>query len=215
MAENAAGGAPDAGLRPPAARTSLAAFVARVIACGVIAFGAWHLAAQPLSLACGRIASAVVEAIAPVDHARAAYRDGALVFSVDPDYETLRRRGLRPGTYFDIPATPLTYTYALPFFLALILASRPRGLAWKALLGAGVIAVFAGAGIGFSVLVSLGGLQTAAGDALFAFSRTAREAIALGYQLGTLILPPLAPVLLWMALDWRSIMSLTGRVSAE
>jgi hypothetical protein len=51
-------------------------------------------------------------------------------------------------------------------------------------------------------------LRTNAGDPLFGFSQGAREAIALGYQLGAVVFPALAPVVLWIALDWRFVESL-------
>jgi len=191
-----------------AAKPSLAAFVGRVIAFAALAFAAWHFAAKPLSLACGWIGTRVVEALAPVDHAPAAYRDGQLVFAVQPDYVTSGRRALAAGTVYDVTTSARVFTYGLPFFLGLIVASRPRRLVVKALAGTGVIVLLAGATVGFDVLLNLTMLRTNAGDPLFDFSQAAREAIALGYQMGALVFPALLPVILWVALDWRFVESL-------
>ena len=191
-----------------AEKPSLPAFIARVVLFAALAFAAWHFAAKPLSIACGWVASRVVEAIAPVDHAPASYRDGQLVFAVQPDYMTSGRRALRPGTFYDVTSSALVVSYGLPFFLGLIVASRPRRLVVKALAGASVIVLLAGAAVGCDVLKNLMMVSTQAGAPLFDFSQGAREAIALGYQLGAIVFPALVPVLLWIALDWRFVESL-------
>jgi hypothetical protein len=207
-AEDAAGAT---GVKAPAARASLAGFIVRVVLWAALAFGAWHLAAKPLSLACGWIGARLVEAVAPVDRARAGYSDGQLVFSVEPDYVTTGRRALRTGTYYELTTSALVYSYGLPFFLALLFASRPRRLIVKALGGASAIVLVAGAAVGCDVLQNLTTLRTLAGESLFVFSPAEREAIALGYQLGALIFPALMPVILWLALDWRFVESLGAR----
>ena len=189
-------------------RLSLARFVAKVLAFGVVAFAAWYFAAKPLSLACAWIGGQVVESVAPVDHARSSYRDRVVVFAIEPDYQTSRLRSLPAGTYFETTVSALTYSYGLPFFVALMLASRARGLLAKTALGAGVILLAAGVGVAVDVLRDLMMMRTASGDAVFAFSIVAREAIALGYQLASLLLPPLLPVVLWAALDWKTVEAL-------
>ena len=182
--------------------------MARVLAFGALAFAAWYLAAKPLSLVCAWIGSRVLEAAAPVDRARYTYRDGMLAFAIEPDYDTSRRRALPAGTSFETTVSAPTYSYGLPFFVALMLASRARGFAARSALGAGVILLAAGAGVAFDVLRDLMALRTASGDAVFPFSSMARETIALGYQLASLLFPPLLPVMLWAALDWKSVEAL-------
>jgi len=193
---------------------ALGGFLARVVLWAVLAFTAWHFASKPVSLACGWIAARFVELVAPVAAVRPAYRDRDLILRVEPDYEMARRQRLRAGIFFELEASARIYTYGLPFFLALMLASHPRGLAWKFALGGGVIMVLAGISLGFELLALLDAPRTPSGDPLFGFSRIQREFIGVGQQLGALIFPSLMPVLLWIALDWRSVELLAGEKSA-
>jgi len=193
-----AGHAAEAGAR-------VARFALRVLAWGAAAFVAWHLAATPLSAACGWIAARVIERTAPVEAVRTRVRDREVLFDIAPDYETSRRRSLAPGTRLEASGSALLYLYGVPFFLALVLASWPRGLAWKAVAGSLVVLIAAGAGLAMGVLLQL------ATSGVLAFGGMAREAFALGYQLATLMLPTLVPALLWIALDWRGVLRLAGR----
>ena len=90
---------------------------------------------------------------------------------------------------------PLLYTFGLAFFVALMLAARaPWG---KILAGAVLLLPFQAWGIAFDFLAQVGirlGPEVAAQAGLSGW-RT--EAIALGYQVGALILPSLMPVVLW------------------
>ena len=176
-----------------------------MIAWAVVAFAAWHFAAKPLSLACGWVAARVVQGAAPVDAVRVRVHEREVVFAITPDYERMRRLSLPPGTVVEASSSALLYLYGIPFFLALLLASWPRGLAWKAPLGAGIILVTAGMGLGAAVLLQL------VGSPVFQFGTMAREAMALGYQLATVMLPTLVPAMLWIALDWRGVLRLAGR----
>jgi hypothetical protein len=94
---------------------------------------------------------------------------------------------------------PLVYTYGLAFFLALMLAARPRIRPIVA--GALALLPFQAWGIAFELLLQVG---VSLGPDVAAQARIGgleREAIALGYQLGSLILPPVVPVLLWAGLN--------------
>ncbi|MGZ5618479.1 MAG: exosortase H-associated membrane protein [Usitatibacter sp.] len=90
---------------------------------------------------------------------------------------------------------PLLYTYGLPLFLALMLAARARW--WKIAIGAVALLPFQSWGIAFDFMMQVG-IQLGPEVALQAgFSARQREVIALGYQVGSLILPTLAPVAAW------------------
>ena len=191
---------------------SVTAFVFRVLAWAVVAYTAWHFAAQPISTACGWMGARLVAMAAPAGAVRTEARGHEVIVAIAPAYETARRNGMKAGTWFEASASPMTYSWGLPFFLALMLASRPRGLAWKALSGSIVVLLAAAAGVALDVLVQLIGMpRLASGEEVFAFGRAARESIALGYQLAALILPPLVPAMLWIALDWRGVMALAAR----
>jgi hypothetical protein len=91
------------------------------------------------------------------------------------------------------------YAYGLPLFLALLFAARGRHMAGKALAGYVLLLVPQAFSIVFSVLKQIivaGGSPAALGIAAWQM-----EGIALGYQFGSLLLPTLAPVLLWLWFD--------------
>jgi len=92
----------------------------------------------------------------------------------------------------------LKYGYGLPLLMALLCASRAKGIFIKACLGALALLPFQIWG------VCLDWLKQAAIDTRAApFSPLAHELIAFGYQFGYLVLPALVPVLLWVAMDRR------------
>jgi hypothetical protein len=97
-----------------------------------------------------------------------------------------------------VPVDGRLYSYGWPLFGALTLAVDPRR--WRALLiGLAILLPFAAWGVTFDLLkyvfLSIGGIS--ARDAVA--SELERNLIALGYQVGTLILPAAAPVVAWGA----------------
>jgi hypothetical protein len=176
-------------------------FVGRVFLWLAIAFAFWFAAAKPVSLAASWIAGKAVEALSPASVAGMEYQERHVVLAVEPDYETARRNAMPPEAVLDVPLSPLVATYSLPFFLALMLATRPRAPAWKFAAGLAVLLLLAGVGVGFEALKSLSALAGPTGTPLFAFGQGRREAIALGYQLGSLIVPSVLPLVLWFAFN--------------
>jgi len=103
----------------------------------------------------------------------------------------------------------LVYTYGLALFAALTLAVRARW--WKILAGAGLLLVFQGWSIAFDLLAQVGiGLGPEV-SALAGFGEWRRESIALGYQLGAVIFPTLAPVMVWAFLCGAFIQGVVHR----
>lgn len=94
---------------------------------------------------------------------------------------------------------PLLYTYGLAFFLALMLAARARW--WTILAGSALLLPFQAWGIAFDFLAQVGIKLGPAVAAQAGLGGWRVEAIAIGYQFGTLILPSLAPVFLWAAFN--------------
>jgi hypothetical protein len=94
-----------------------------------------------------------------------------------------------------VEVNPMIYSYGLALFLALMLASRAR--AWKIAIGAVALLPFQAWGVAFDFLVQvavLSGPEVAARAGLAGWQR---EAIAIGYQAGTLVFPSLVPALAW------------------
>ena len=96
-----------------------------------------------------------------------------------------------------VEVNPLTYTYGVALFLALMLASRASLL--KIVLGAAALLPFQGWGIAFDFLAQVGVRMGPEVAARAGFAPGGTEAIVLGYQLGALIFPSLVPVMAWVA----------------
>jgi hypothetical protein len=180
---------------------SLVSFVMRVLGWGTVLFAVWFFGAAPLNAVVGWGASRWVEVLAPVEHVRASVQGRELAFQVEPDDATTRRIRLRANAVLDVGTNPLTHTYGIPFFLALLFASRPKGLASKAAVGCAVLLALASLSLGSDVMVRIGALPGPDGTAFFRFPGALREAISLLYQLGTLVFPTVFPVLLWGAMN--------------
>ena len=158
-------------------------------------FAAWYFSAPYHAAVAGRLARLLVDLIKPGVVSALEQPAIDLVFVT-----TLEVRPSPAQTALLLPeVNPLLYTYGLALFLALMLAARAG--VWKILLGVALLMPFQSWGIAFDFLAQVSlrlGPDVAAQVGL---SGWRREAIALGYQVGTLILPSLVPVVLWAALS--------------
>ena len=100
---------------------------------------------------------------------------------------------------------PAQYAYGLPIFLALVLAARGKGR-WVRVLGGYVLLLpFQAFSLTMSALMQM--VQSAQTDIrLLRIDQWQMEAIIYGYQWGSLVVPTLAPILLWLWMD-RSFVS--------
>lgn len=93
---------------------------------------------------------------------------------------------------------PLVYSFGLALFAALMLASRAAW--WKIPVGAMLLLLPQSWGVAFDFLAQVGIKFGPDISARTGISRWQLELIAVGYQFGYLILPCLAPIVLWAAL---------------
>ena len=180
---------------------SILAFAARTLAWCIPVFAAWYFAAQPISLAAGWLSARMLDLAGPVEGTRIEWRDDHVAFVLSPDSSTKYQRRLRDSVTFEVPLDVRKQTYGLAFFIALLLAARSRRLALKAAIGCTVLLVFASIGIACEVVIGYASLALPGGARLFSPGSTIATLIALGFQLGTLIFPSVAPVALWAGLD--------------
>jgi len=170
---------------------SLRSFVLRTLLWLPLCFAAWYFLAplhSPIAGAGARLLAGLVarDVVSDVE------RQGSdLVFVT-----TLE---VHPGpglTAVLLPeVNPLLYTYGLPFFVALMLASGSR---WRTILaGAAILLLFQSWGIAFDFLTQIGLNLGSDISAQAGLADWRREAIALGYQLGAIIFPSVVPVVLW------------------
>lgn len=105
-----------------------------------------------------------------------------------------------PGENLGFLSNPLSYSYSLPVFAALALATPGRRQWWRLLAGLAILMLVAVA----SMLATL--LKTLAFDVGSVFvaqqqwGALARNGAAMAYQFGSLLLPMVTPVVLWLAL---------------
>ena len=96
---------------------------------------------------------------------------------------------------------PLIYSYSLPLLAALILATPSARKLSNLLWGILLILPTEIFSMTFSVLKTLTFDVGAAFQAQQNLSPTGADLIALGYQVGTLLLPMVAPLIIWVALN--------------
>jgi hypothetical protein len=112
--------------------------------------------------------------------------------------------GQRASAVAIVEAKPASYAYGLPLYLALLLASRGRHLLGKAIGGYFILLLPQSFSLVFGVLKNI--IAVAAGPAALGIGNGQTQAIVLAGMFGTLLLPVLAPVVLWLWLD-RSFLS--------
>lgn len=174
---------------------TLGSFILRTVLWLPVCFAAWYWSAPYHATLVGSTARVFI----------GAFHSGLVTAVEQPELNLVFVTGIEvhPGpdeTAILLPeVNPLLYTYGLAFFAALMLASRAKG--WKLLVGAFALLPFQAWGIAFDFLVQVGvklGPEISAQTGLIGWQR---EVIALGYQIGTLILPTLIPVVLWVAFN--------------
>jgi hypothetical protein len=173
----------------------LGAFVLRVFLWLPLCLAAWYYSATYHAAAAGWLARIFIDEFKS-GIVTALERSG-----VDLVFVTSVKVHPAPGrTALLLPdVNPMVYTYGLAFMIALMLGARTQW--WKILISVVALLPFQAWGIAFDILVQVGvksGPEVSAQAGLFGWRL---DAIALSYQIGSLILPTLIPVLLWAAFN--------------
>jgi hypothetical protein len=114
------------------------------------------------------------------------------------------RPGGTPRAEVNVDVLAANYTFGIAIFTALALAVRGWRRPGRFAIGLAILMVLPAFGITFEALRHLGASPDLA--PLLGWGAAKREAIALGYQVGSLLLPTLAPIAAWLALYpevWR------------
>ncbi|MHA7600952.1 exosortase H-associated membrane protein [Alicycliphilus sp. T452] len=162
----------------------------------------WTKASPWLSYPVGWLSHAALEQVAPMWVRSVHQQPGQMEVDTTVEIVVPQSGGRRAEVTLD--ADPGRYAFGLPIFHALLFAAwavaRAPGRAARALLGYALLLPAQA----FSLVMYL--LMQLAGAAQFDL-RALRveqwqlEAIVYGYQVGVLVLPTLAPVLVWLLLD--------------
>lgn len=108
-----------------------------------------------------------------------------------------------------------TYGYGLVLLWAMLLASRTERWWLKGLIGSLILIPVQAWGIGFQWLRDVVLLSGPYGAAYLKYSPLAANAVAYGYQFGFLMLPPVTPILLWLAFNKRFVAALWLEAALE
>lgn len=156
-------------------------------------FAAWYFSAPYFAAIAGKLARLLVNQFTS-GVVSAIEQTGSVLLFVT----TIKVHPTPEQTALLLPeVNALLYSYGLALFLALMLAERARW--WKFLVGVLILLLFQSGGIAFDLLAQLGIRMGPEVSAAAGLSGWQLEVIALGYQLGNLIFPSLAPVILWVA----------------
>jgi len=109
----------------------------------------------------------------------------------------------------------LTYCYGLPLLVALFLAVRAKGLWWKLPVCAVGLLPFQAWGVCFAWLIPVAVKSGSYTRSITYFTDWDVNLIGLGYQIGFLLLPTLAPMLMWMYLERSFIITVAVEGAME
>ena len=184
----------------------LARFVLKVAAWLPVSFAIWYLAAPVLVWPVAILAELFTRS-AFGDLVRGVEQSGALltfVTSLKP------ASGESGSSVLSVESNALLFSFGLPMLVALILAAREPHVVRRIVIGYFVLLPFQTWG---TVADFLKNIAISAGPAVSAqtgFSAWQREAIAFCYQFGTLILPTVAPAILWVLMHRRFLENFAG-----
>lgn len=102
----------------------------------------------------------------------------------------------------------LTFGYGLPLMVALFMASGIGRSLLKIPLAAVLLLPFTVFGVTFSWLKDVAIVAGPVAASQVHFGEIGRDVIALAYQFGVLILPTLAPIVIWLALDRATVLNM-------
>ena len=180
-------------------------FVLRTLAFLPPAFAVWYFAAPILLWPVVLIVRAVAH-VGFADLVRAVEQSGATATFV-----TMLGAGVASAKgLVTVDVNLRAYAFGMPLFAALTLAARaPR---WRRSLAIGYAALIPV--VAFGVLADfLKNVAITAGPAVASqtgFAPWQRESIAFAFQFGSLILPAVAPAVLWVAMHGRFVASLAA-----
>jgi hypothetical protein len=171
----------------------LARFVILVLAWLPVAFAVWYLAAPVLLWPAALLAELVARA-GFSDIVRAVEQAGAtLVFTT-----SLRPGQAVAGGVVSVDVNMLLYAFGLPLFAALTLAAREPRRIKVLLVGYAILLPTIAFGVLADFLKNIAITAATQVISQTGFSAWQREAIAFSFQFGSLILPAVAPAVIWV-----------------
>lgn len=200
---------------------SLKAFVIGLFLGVVLLTLAWTRVSPWTSYPVGMLAGPALEHAAPGWVREARLAPGRL--EVDTSVAIATPQTGNQSVEITLESDPGRYAYGLPIFLALLLAARGPGRTVRALAGYALLVPLQAFSLCMQLLMQL--LLTAQFDVrTLRVAQWQMEALVYGYQLGSLVVPTLAPIVIWLWLDrafvnevvigaWRRSLAARGAVA--
>lgn len=167
---------------------------------------AWTQVSAWTSYPVGALSSIVLEQGAPIWVRTVRLAPGNM--EVDTSVSVADASGRRGEITVD--ANPARYAYGLPIFLALLLAARGKGRVVRALAGYLLLLPAQAYSLTVFVLMQLI-LSTQLNIRSLRISQWQMELIVYAYQVGALVVPTLAPILIWLWLDRKFVTDVVMR----
>jgi hypothetical protein len=176
-----------------AARRQILIVAGKALAMLPIFLAAWYFAAAPLAWIAGKVAIPAIRFVAD-GPTTMELKGRSVVYTVK--LETPYRPGAVTRIAADIEVDTEKFTYGIALFLALALAAPQSRGALGILAGCLILVMTPAFGIAFDALKQLG--STHGLEPFVRWGGGTREFVALGYQVGTLLLPTLGPAAIWL-----------------
>jgi hypothetical protein len=187
---------------------SLARFVLRVVAWLPLTFALWYLAAPLLVWPVELLAELVTRSA--FDWVKTVEQTGPLITFVT---SLKSAEAASPGmkAVVSVESNVLLFSFGLPMLAALILATREPHRVRMLLIGFVVLLPFQAFSVVADFLKNVAILAGPAISSQTGINAFQREVIAFCYQFGTLILPTVAPAIVWVLMHRRFLEKLSGR----
>ena len=185
-----------------ATRAAVLAFLGRTLLALPAALVVWYLAAPWLDALAAHVARPPIAWMSDGDVQRPVMREQRAYYKVRLQAPYAGARTAPPAEA-EMDVNVSLYTFGIALFAALSAAARFSRRVVPVAAGLAVLALLPAWGVAFDVLKQLATTRDLA--PYLAYSEATRTAIALAFQVGSLLLPTLAPVALWVALNYRAI----------
>ncbi|HVP70230.1 MAG TPA: exosortase H-associated membrane protein [Gemmatimonadaceae bacterium] len=185
-----------------ASRGAVLAFLGRTLLALPVALALWYLAAPWLDALAAHVARPAIAWMSEGSVAPPVMRGGRAFFQVRLQAPYAGARTAPPAEA-ELDANVSLYTFGIALFAALSAAAKFSRRVVPIAAGLAVLARLPAWGVAFDVMKQLATTRELA--PYLGFSDATRTAIALAFQIGSLLLPTLAPVALWVAFNHRAL----------
>ncbi len=190
----------------------LYAFLLRTLIWLPLSFVFWYQAANLLSLPLTTISKFAIQQTAPDILTNVELGDHKLTFVTPFEAEVPAAQAQQGKGLIIVEINPLIYGYSFPLLIALLFAVEGLSVSWSKLFIAYLgLLPFQAWGVCFEFLKTVAFDLGPTVATQVNFPQWAREGIALGYQFGALILPPVSTVVLWIAMNRNFLNRLLDR----